>query len=251
MMMAMLRQLDTHGDGVIRPNEIDPVRRTMFDRMCRRAGIDPSGPVTLSALQEGLQRAMQNRQAGGLASGSRQSSNAPAGKPLVPGFGTPNADKPISIAGFGTSIDMKSTIAPTSSSSSGSSASSSASASAVKRGFRLPTAQERLPLGLPPWFRERDLNQDGQLTMAEYCEGEPSNAKAAEFAKWDLNNDGIITPDEVLKASNAPTRIAAGPEKEKTVGSAGESGSKGPRGKGSRSKEVAASDDFSSGFGGW
>ena len=24
MMMAMLRQLDTHGDGVIRPNEIDP-----------------------------------------------------------------------------------------------------------------------------------------------------------------------------------------------------------------------------------
>ena len=34
--------------------------------------------------------------------------------------------------------------------------------------------------------------------MAEYS-STWSDATAGEFSKWDLNNDGVITPAEVLK----------------------------------------------------
>ena len=65
-------------------------------------------------------------------------------------------------------------------------------------GHRIPSAQERLPKGLPDWFYEKDLDKNGQVTMAEYCSPWSEDA-AREFAKWDLNNDGIITPAEALK----------------------------------------------------
>ena len=53
--------------------------------------------------------------------------------------------------------------------------------------------------GLPDWFARSDANNDGQVMMAEYS---PSwNAeKVAEFAKFDLNNDGIVTSRECLTA---------------------------------------------------
>jgi hypothetical protein len=55
----------------------------------------------------------------------------------------------------------------------------------------------RLPTGLPDWFRKADHDGDGQLTFAEYAElGSPSADK--EFARYDRNQDGLITPGEVL-----------------------------------------------------
>jgi len=51
----------------------------------------------------------------------------------------------------------------------------------------------RLPPGLPDWFQKADRDGDGQLTFAEYAElGSPSADK--EFAKYDRNRDGLITP---------------------------------------------------------
>jgi Ca2+-binding EF-hand superfamily protein len=71
-------------------------------------------------------------------------------------------------------------------------------AQAGKKSYRFLSAQERLPKGLPDWFYKKDLDGDGQITMAEYATTW-NDATAVEFSKWDLNNDGVITPAEVLK----------------------------------------------------
>lgn len=62
---------------------------------------------------------------------------------------------------------------------------------------RFLTPPERLPEGLPEWFIGRDRDGDGQVSMAEYA-GSWNDAKAAEFATFDQNNDGLITPAECL-----------------------------------------------------
>jgi hypothetical protein len=64
----------------------------------------------------------------------------------------------------------------------------------------VPSATERLPKGLPSWFARNDTDADGQVMMAEYMT-DFTDSKAAEFAKYDLNGDGIITPDECLDAA--------------------------------------------------
>jgi len=52
---------------------------------------------------------------------------------------------------------------------------------------------------LPTWFFERDLNDDGQIEMAEFTDQWDAE-KADEFAMYDTNGDGIITPDEILSS---------------------------------------------------
>ncbi len=70
---------------------------------------------------------------------------------------------------------------------------------------------------MPQWFIDKDRNGDGQITMAQYATNW-TPALVAEFNKYDLNHDGIITAEEVLKvlgitagsaAKAAPTAIAA------------------------------------------
>ena len=63
---------------------------------------------------------------------------------------------------------------------------------------RFLTVRERLPKGLPDWFEEKDANGDGQITMAEFT-SHWTPEKVAEFARYDLNHDGIITAAECLK----------------------------------------------------
>jgi subtilisin-like proprotein convertase family protein len=52
---------------------------------------------------------------------------------------------------------------------------------------------------LPTWFFERDLNDDGQIEMAEFTDQWDSD-KTAEFGMYDSNADGIITTDEILSS---------------------------------------------------
>ena len=56
-------------------------------------------------------------------------------------------------------------------------------------------------------FQQKDLDGDGQITMAEFATSW-TEATAAEFTKYDLNNDGVITPDEVLKVLGKTTSVA-------------------------------------------
>ena len=62
-------------------------------------------------------------------------------------------------------------------------------------------AYDRLPPGVPDWFFERDKDQDGQLSMMEYANGQPwADAMAEEFRFLDANNDGYATIAEVYAA---------------------------------------------------
>jgi hypothetical protein len=53
-----------------------------------------------------------------------------------------------------------------------------------------------LPPGLPAWFEQLDTDGDGQIALFEWRRaGWPLD----EFAKLDLNDDGLLTPGEILK----------------------------------------------------
>ena len=55
----------------------------------------------------------------------------------------------------------------------------------------------KLPANMPEWFKEYDLDKDGQVALFEWRKiGKKS---LDEFTEWDLNDDGFITPEEALK----------------------------------------------------
>jgi hypothetical protein len=68
---------------------------------------------------------------------------------------------------------------------------------AVRKSYRSAPPTERLPKGLPDFFLRNDADADGQISMAEYA-ASWSDRVAAEFAEYDLNGDGVITPEECL-----------------------------------------------------
>jgi Ca2+-binding EF-hand superfamily protein len=76
--------------------------------------------------------------------------------------------------------------------------SSAARSGETKKPYRMRTPTERLPPGLPDWFPRKDTDCDGQVSMAEFAQ-QWNEAKVAEFRKYDLNGDGIITPAECLQ----------------------------------------------------
>ncbi|GHT31005.1 hypothetical protein FACS1894214_1920 [Planctomycetales bacterium] len=77
---------------------------------------------------------------------------------------------------------------------------SGASTGAAAVATKSSTPYDRLPPGMPDWFIERDKNQDAQLSMMEYANGQPwSEAIAAEFGFLDKNNDGTATVSEVFE----------------------------------------------------
>ncbi len=68
----------------------------------------------------------------------------------------------------------------------------------------------RLPPGLPDWFLARDADGDGQLDFAEFA---PQGGQWAleQFRRYDLNEDGLIMPQEVLGAKHSPGIDKSGP----------------------------------------
>ena len=76
---------------------------------------------------------------------------------------------------------------------------SSSSTSSSSRPRRFLTATERLPKDLPSWFTRSDRDADGQVMMHEFASSW-SVVKAAEFNRYDLNGDGVITPREGQEA---------------------------------------------------
>lgn len=80
-------------------------------------------------------------------------------------------------------------------------ANNAAAGNAGKSKFHSPTPIERLPKDIPSWFITADKDGDGAVTMSEYIKVKgDTEAAAKEFAQYDLNNDGVITPQEAMKA---------------------------------------------------
>jgi Ca2+-binding EF-hand superfamily protein len=57
---------------------------------------------------------------------------------------------------------------------------------------------------LPAWFKALDKDGDGQITLKEWLEG---GLDLDEFREYDLNHDGLITPDEVLRYLKKPFEL--------------------------------------------
>jgi hypothetical protein len=70
-------------------------------------------------------------------------------------------------------------------------------ASASGNSYRLRSAKDLLPEGLPPWFAQKDADSDGQVIMAEWTK-DWSDEQVQGFLAVDLNKDGVITPKEAL-----------------------------------------------------
>lgn len=68
--------------------------------------------------------------------------------------------------------------------------------------YRVVAPVERLPAGLPDWFYRNDADGDGQISMAEFS-ATWTEAVLEDFYQFDLNRDGLITPEEALRAKAA------------------------------------------------
>jgi hypothetical protein len=80
----------------------------------------------------------------------------------------------------------------------------------ARRDTRFFVAPTQLPQGLPKWFGERDADGDGQLSIAEFAP-KASNSDFKQFARYDLNGDGLLTADEYLRSTRPAEKSGAKP----------------------------------------
>jgi len=66
-----------------------------------------------------------------------------------------------------------------------------------RHSYRFTTPSDRKP-GLPSELKSRDANGDGQVSMSEFSHNWSSSV-VADFRRWDLNNDGVITTKEAAQ----------------------------------------------------
>lgn len=69
---------------------------------------------------------------------------------------------------------------------------------ALRRNRKFYVADSRLPKGLPRTFLVRDLNGDGQLTLAEFAP-KGLSADLERFKKLDANLDNVVTAREFMR----------------------------------------------------
>ncbi len=99
-----------------------------------------------------------------------------------------------------------------------------------RKSYRNATAR-KLPEGLPGFFTDKDANDDGQVTMAEFS-SEWNAEVVAEYFSSDLNGDGIITAAEAIHAveqgsSGSSAMASASSSGSSADGGGGESASAG------------------------
>jgi Ca2+-binding EF-hand superfamily protein len=68
-----------------------------------------------------------------------------------------------------------------------------------RKSYRVPAPIEGTKEGLPDWFPRDDIDGDGQVARAEFTVTW-SDSVMSDFRQFDLNEDGMITPQECLKA---------------------------------------------------
>lgn len=121
--------------------------------------------------------------------------------------------------------------------SAGTSRRGSTTAEEKPKSYRLLTAAERLAKqhnDLPDWFGRKDVNGDGQVSMAEFA-SVWSEGSATEFARADRNEDGTVTAAEAVagprtiaepSSSYAASETDAAPSGSSSAGFSTDSGDK-------------------------
>lgn len=171
---AMLKRFDTlKPDGVL---DADELARSRFINM-KPADRNNDGKVTKEELTAWY---VARAQGGGAA--------APASSPPA-----------TSAAGAAKSAPAASAAPPAAASISAPAASASSPTEPQRKSYRFLSAMERLPGGLPSWFRDKDRDRDGQVLMSEWT-SQWSDSAVNEFSKHDRNGDGVITPSEALRS---------------------------------------------------
>jgi Ca2+-binding EF-hand superfamily protein len=232
--VAFLRRIDTNHNGMIDAEEVAGSYKSMIEEVLTRAGIELKYPISLDKIAP-TSKADRSRNSGDDAedesssSENKSSSGDSGGAQSANGFGKPKPSQP-AVPGFGqasasTGGDTKTAATPKSHAASTASTPSTpakhgdaASGSAVAnsdppdsakrsgpKSGRFLTPKERLAKGLPEWFLEKDRDGDGQVSMAEFADEWTADV-AAEFNRYDLNHDGIVTAAECLKATESPHR---------------------------------------------
>ncbi len=84
-----------------------------------------------------------------------------------------------------------------------------------RRIYSYVAPHDRLPRGLDSWFIEADANRDGQVAMAEFATSFDA-AVVKNFREFDLNSDGIITPQEFLAADKDGAKYGGGSRRSAT-----------------------------------
>lgn len=122
---------------------------------------------------------------------------------------------------------------------------------ASQKPYRFVSPTEKLPGGLPGWFIQRDADHDGQVAMHEFSRSW-SDSTAREFAKSDLNNDGVITPAECLAAlKRQPEATAISKLESPRAAPSAESPRVGRRSEPRREEQPAPASEQSDGGGLW
>jgi len=193
---SLLRQYDENKDGILQKEEWSKMRGEP-----EKADTNKDGLVTLDELFERLKKLTHEGDRKDERRDDRRPDGSQGGGPPGWGGGPPGGGP-----GGGWGRDNRDPRAdskdPRSDSKDPRKGGSTSSSTGKTAGKRLLTATERLPDGLPSWFARADADGDGQITMAEFS-ATWNDSKVSEFLKYDLNGDGVITPNEVLKVEKA------------------------------------------------
>ncbi len=176
----VIAKYDRDGDG-----ELDNAELTAAPESIRQAERNDQGRVGVNELADHLAAYARSRS---LRRDSQAWQNMPEFPPLLQPStpGNPAGDRPA--PGLGEPEEKAKPTGPRS------------NRPTAERRFYIPPSQ--FPAGLPDWFLQRDADGDGQLTLTEFA---PSGGAAtvAEFHRYDLNHDGLATPEEILQVLKA------------------------------------------------
>ena len=71
-----------------------------------------------------------------------------------------------------------------------------------------PAEPAKYPKNLPAWFKDYDTDRDGQVGLYEW---QAKKDVLEEFNKYDLNNDGYITIEELIRSGQFTANTKAPP----------------------------------------
>lgn len=183
-----LQRMDRNSDGKIEPDELEGPAKSMYEGMARRAGLDPSKPISLDKIREAMANGGRDRADGNSEDGdrsSREKNSKEPEVPLVPGFGA--AKSLPSVPGFGVRVPGSSVggSAVAAASGGGSSSSSGSVSERSRTGYKVRDYAKGI-------IEKYDRDKNGSLEKDEWIQMK-STPKGA-----DRNNDGVITEDELI-----------------------------------------------------